>query len=74
MKLIVILLVVGVLAWMLLRPTFKVNPKNSSHRKKQNDIEEMYECPSCGVYISQQEAFFADGHYFCSKECLKKGK
>ena len=32
--------------------------------------DEMVECPSCGTYVSQDEAILSNGKFFCSKECL----
>lgn len=33
--------------------------------------DEMVECPSCGTYVSQDEAILSNGKFFCSKECLE---
>lgn len=73
-KLLVILLAIGMLAWILLRPSLKPYAKHKNEKKYQDEIEEMCECARCGVYISQKEAFLSLGKYFCSEECLKKGK
>ncbi len=73
-KLLVILLAIGMLAWLLLRSSFKPYPKTKNNKKHQDEIEEMCECACCGVYISQKEALMSNGYYFCSQECLKKRK
>lgn len=41
---------------------------------KDNNIEsfDMVECQKCGSFISQDDAIFANGRWYCSKECLIK--
>lgn len=50
----------------------KTIDKNPKKDEKIEDI--MVECPSCGTYVSKKEAILSNGFYFCSKECLKKGR
>ena len=33
----------------------------------------MIECPVCGTYMTADEAYIKNGHYFCSKTCMEKG-
>ncbi|TLD95461.1 hypothetical protein LS71_008105 [Helicobacter jaachi] len=69
MKFLLILLALLVLAYLIVRPLLK------SYRKdKHDDAQTMYQCAHCGVYVSAKEAFLSNGAYFCSKECLQKGK
>lgn len=44
------------------------------NKKKENIEDIMVECPCCGTYVSKKEAILSNGFYFCSKECLLKGK
>lgn len=46
-------------------------------KKKKEDNSEMIEdtmtaCPTCGTYISKDEAILSNGKYFCSQKCLNK--
>lgn len=52
---------------------FKKNRENINSTKKNDDVLEdiMEECPTCGTYVSKNEAILSNGKYFCSKECLK---
>lgn len=50
---------------------FKKNREKDIVRKKNEKIEdEMMECPTCKIYISQKEAILSNGKFYCSKECL----
>jgi uncharacterized protein len=40
-----------------------------SKSKKEEDIETVVECHTCGVFVSVDEAILKDGHYYCSKKC-----
>lgn len=43
----------------------------SLNKKKDEKIsDEMFECPSCGTYISKNEAILSNGKFYCSAECL----
>ena len=52
---------------------FKKNREESLKNKdKYEEITDtLVECPSCGTYVSKDEAILSNGKYFCSKECLK---
>lgn len=41
-------------------------------RPKKQIEETMVECQKCGTFISQTEAIYNSGRYFCSHSCLKK--
>mgnify|MGYP006278249463 CR=1 FL=1 len=53
---------------------FKKGRENtvSSNKKKNNQTisDEMVECPTCGTFVSQNEAILSNGKFYCSKECL----
>lgn len=52
---------------------FKKNREKDIRRKQNEKIEdEMMECPSCKIYVSQKEAILSNGKFYCSKECLSK--
>lgn len=52
---------------------FKKNREKEIRRKQNEKIEdEMMECPSCKIYVSQKEAILSNGKFYCSKECLSK--
>jgi uncharacterized protein len=54
---------------------FKKNREEILKNKKDDKYEEitdtMVECPSCGTYVSKDEAILSNGKYFCTKACLK---
>lgn len=43
---------------------------NKRSKKNKTESDEMYECPSCGVFVSKNESVLSNGKYYCSKECL----
>ncbi len=52
---------------------FKKNREKVINAKKnENIIDEMIECSTCKVYVSQKEAILSNGKFYCSKECLEK--
>ncbi len=63
------LLIIGliiVLIWFLFFRKKKVKTNNDKH------IEsfDMIECQRCKNFVSQDDAIFANGRWYCSKECL----
>jgi len=52
---------------------FKKNRENNISKKDKNEeIDTMFECPSCKTYIAKDDAILSNGRYFCSQECLNK--
>jgi uncharacterized protein len=52
--------------------TFLFKKKRVSNNQTQNDEADiMIECPTCGTYISKDEAILSNGKYYCSKECIR---
>lgn len=52
---------------------FKKNREKDIAKKDKYDqiTDTMVECPTCGTYISKDEAVLSSGKYYCSKGCLK---
>lgn len=69
LRLLVPLLVVGWVCWLVLRPKKSKAPPSESA----GQIESLLECAHCKTYVSSQEAFFSNGHVYCSQACLQKG-
>lgn len=71
MKFLLIALALILLIYIFIRPILKakLDPKG-----KVPGVEEMVECAHCGIYISAQEAHINHSAYFCSKDCLQKGR
>jgi len=49
--------------------------KNSRKGNKKNDnydqiTDTLMECPTCGTFVSKDDAILSNGKYYCSKECL----
>jgi len=75
-----LLLVIGVIAlvyFMFIKQkphTQKTAPKKTAKKKKQPDVDDMIECESCGIYVSIEESLLSNGHYYCSRECVRKAQ
>lgn len=52
---------------------FKKNREATVGQKKKDEkIEDvMVECPTCKTFVSKKEGILSNGHFYCSKECLK---
>ena len=51
---------------------FLFKKKRVSNNQTQNDEADiMIECPTCGTYVSKDEAILSNGKYYCSKECIR---
>jgi len=53
-----------------------VTQKRSNKQKKQTQepqpVNDLIECPTCGVYIEVEEAILSGSKYYCSTECIDK--
>jgi uncharacterized protein len=50
---------------------FKKNRENKIDKNHKNDeVDTMFECPTCKIYSAKDESILSNGKYFCSKECL----
>lgn len=66
-------IVVLVLVYMVF---FKKNRESEISRQNKEDkydqiTDTLVECPTCGTYISKDEAILSNGKYFCSQGCLQ---
>ncbi len=65
-------IVVLVLVYMVF---FKKNREQNISQDKSKKYDEitdvMVECPTCGTFVSKDEAILSSGKYYCSKGCLK---
>ena len=52
---------------------FKKNREENLNKKDKHEeiTDTLVECPTCGTYVSKDEAILSNGKYFCSRECLK---
>lgn len=48
----------------------EANLKNKRDDKYEEITDTMVECPTCGTYVSKDEAILSNGKYYCSRECL----
>lgn len=65
---IIAVIIVAFLVYILF---FKKSRERDLVNKKNEKIEdEMIECPTCGTYVSSNEAIVSNGRFYCSKECL----
>ena len=51
---------------------FKRNRENINKRKKDEEVDTMFECPSCKTYVAKDDSILSNGKYFCSQKCLGK--
>ncbi|BFU78453.1 hypothetical protein ALC152_16680 [Arcobacter sp. 15-2] len=49
----------------------KAREKNIKDNESDKITDTMLECPTCGTYVSKDDAILSSGKYFCSQECLK---
>ncbi|MGB3751722.1 MAG: PP0621 family protein [Arcobacteraceae bacterium] len=69
---IVKLLLLGVVLFGVYLVFFKKDREKNIKDKKNDEITDtMVECPTCGTYVSKEDAILSNGKYFCSQECLK---
>lgn len=69
---IVKLLLLGVVLFGVYLVFFKKDREKNIKDKKHDEITDtMVECPTCGTYVSKEDAILSSGKYFCSQECLK---
>jgi len=69
---IVKLLLLGVVLFVVYLVFFKKNREKDIKDNKHDEITDtMVECPSCGTYVSKEDAILSSGKYFCSQKCLK---
>ncbi len=65
------LVVVIVLFFVYLVFFKKGREKNIKDSKKYDEITDtMIECPTCGTYVSRDDAIVSNGQYYCSSKCL----
>ncbi|MDD3055471.1 MAG: PP0621 family protein [Aliarcobacter sp.] len=65
------IIAVVIIAFLIYILFFKKNREKGIISKKNEKIEdEMVECPTCKIYVSQKEAIVSNGKFYCSKECL----
>lgn len=60
---ILILAIIGILAWLLLRGLFKSASKSADRPQVKSD--DIVPCGVCGVHIPKSEAQFEDGAWRC---------
>ncbi len=57
---------------------FREKPQKASRSKKEKhtneQANEMTQCSACGVYSELGDSILSNGKYYCSNECLQKGK
>lgn len=57
---------------------FREKPQKVSGTKKakqpKEQANEMIACATCGVYSELDDSILSNGKYYCSNECLQKGK
>ena len=65
MKYAILLLLIFALFYYFFRPKKKTTRINE-------EVDTMYECAECGVFVSKSEMLFYRSRIYCSKECKSK--
>ncbi len=51
---------------------FFFNKKKQINDETKQIEEELISCPTCGTYLSKDEAILSSGKYYCSEHCLPR--
>ena len=73
MKLLLIIAVITAVYVVFFKKPVTNKTKKNHANTTQNDSE-MIQCSECGIYFETNEGILSNGRYFCSQECLNKGK
>ena len=52
------------------KPSIKA-PKKNKPTPADTDSDEMIACHTCQTYATKDDMILSNGHYFCSKTCVK---
>lgn len=69
-KIIAILVVLFLVYLVFFKKGREKEVEKNTKKKNERISDEMVECPSCGTYVSQNEAILSNGKFYCSKDCL----
>lgn len=70
---ILLLIVIGFIAWGLIRAYQRsINPPSNPAGKQ--GVEDMVKCTHCQVNLPRSEAIYSDGEFYCTPEHQKLGK
>ena len=61
----ILLLVVGVAAWVLVKKLMAAAQSEDEAQPKPIEAQAMKRCAQCGVYMPESEALEKDGRHFC---------
>ena len=71
-RLLIFAVVVFGIWWVFFRKKRVQNDGANAQNGAQNGVNEMVECAVCRSFVAKDEAIFASGRWYCSKECLIK--
>lgn len=65
------ILIFAVVAFLIYK--FFFNKKNKIEGDDTKQIEEeLVSCPTCGMYLSKDDAILSSGKHYCSEKCLPR--
>jgi late competence protein required for DNA uptake (superfamily II DNA/RNA helicase) len=73
MKFLLVAAVIAVVYFMFIKKKTQKSVKKSP-KNEETQASDMVECESCGLYTQLSEALLSGSNYYCSQECLNKGK
>ena len=73
LKLLLITAVIGIVYMMFFKQkSIKKEQEPQKNKQQDADINELIQCPTCGVYVEVEEAILSGATYYCSLECIQK--
>jgi len=73
LKLLLVIAVIYIVYIMFFKQRNPTNTKQTKKETQHNEpINELIECPTCGVYVEVEEAILSGSTYYCSLECIEK--
>lgn len=72
LKLLLIGFVIYVVYFMFFKKKKQYSKTEETSTKKSEHVNELIQCPTCGVYVETEEAILSGATYYCSSECISK--
>lgn len=73
LKLLLVVAVIYIVYIMFFKQKNLTKTKKSKKKMQRDEpINDLVECPTCGVYVEVEEAILSGSSYYCSSECIEK--
>lgn len=75
LKFLLVAVVIGIVYFMFIKKKpLNTTKKPTSKKDTKQESNDMVQCSSCGVYSELNETIISNNKYYCSNECVEKGK